>query len=322
MVIIKNHKKPLSAAGFCLLLLFCLSIYPFLSFAQHQSSFQAQDTMKPDQLNHNRLKMLIIGGSVIYAGSMTGLYQIWYKNYPQSGFHFINDNREWLQIDKIGHATTAYNVGMAGYETLRWAGLGKRKSAWYGGSLGFMYLTVIEILDGFSKEWGASPGDLLANTFGSAAFISQQLLWDEQRIQIKWSAHPTKFAEFRPEQLGHNHAESLIKDYNGQTYWLSCNIHSFLKKDSRFPKWLNFAAGYGVDGLTGGNSNPSEVDGVPLPYFDRRRQYYLAPDIDLSRIKTSSATVNLFLKYLGILKFPLPALEFGKKGVKFHPLYF
>jgi hypothetical protein len=275
-----------------------------------------------DSVNKARLTGLIIGGSAIYAGTMFGLYQLWYKDYPQSSFHFINDNDEWLQLDKCGHATTAYYLGMVGYESFRWAGVNKRKSAWYGGSLGFMYLTVIEILDGFSAEWGASGGDLLANTFGSAAFISQQLIWDEQRFQIKWSVHYTDYAQFNSDLLGRNNLERIIKDYNGQTYWLSGNIHSFLKKESRFPKWLNMAAGYGGEGMTGASSNPTEIDGVPLPYFERYRKYYIAPDIDLSRIDTGSQTFNMLLKFLGIFKFPLPTLEFSNKGVRFHPLYF
>ncbi len=287
---------------------------------------QQSDTLLTDStatvVNKKRLTILLAGGTAVYSGTMFGLYQLWYKNYPQSSFHFINDNNEWLQLDKCGHATTAYYLGMVGYESFRWAGVDKRKSAWYGGSLGFVYLTVIEILDGFSAEWGASGGDLLANTFGSASFISQQLIWDEQRLQIKWSVHLTDYAQYHPDLLGSTFLERAIKDYNGETFWISGNIHSFLNKESRFPKWLNVAAGYGGEGMTGAGSNPLEIDGVPLPYFERYRQFYFAPDIDLSKIKTQSQTLNLLLKYLGIFKFPLPTLEFSKKGVKFHPLYF
>lgn len=273
--------------------------------------------------NYNaRLTGLIIGGTAIYAGSMYGLYQMWYKDYPQTTFHFINDNHEWQQLDKGGHMFNAYYMGKIGYESLRWAGVNKRKSAIYGGGLGFIYLTVIEVLDGFSAEWGASGGDLLANTLGSTTFISQQLLWDEQRIQIKWSVHLTDYSQYRPEQLGHSFAERMIKDYNGQVFWLSANISSFLKEESRFPKWLQIAAGYGGEGMTGGIANPVNIDGKPLPSFDRYRKFYIAPDINLSKINTGSKVLNTCLKYLSIFKFPMPALEFSKKGVKVHPLYF
>jgi hypothetical protein len=91
---------------------------------------------------------------------------------------------------------------------------------------------------------------------------------------------------------------------------------------TRFPKWLNLAAGYGAEGMTGASSNPSEVNGVPVPYSERYRQFYIAPDIDLSRIPVKSKTLKLILKTVGFIKIPMPALEFNKNGVKFHPLYF
>ncbi len=312
---------PINRPGRMLLLPVILLLIPLLVSAQQSNdSSQVVADLKP--VNKARLNGIIIGGSAAYAGSMTLLYQLWYKNYPQSSFHFINDNREWLQLDKCGHITSTYYIGKVGYESLKWAGVDEKRSAIFGGSFGFVYLTVIEILDGFSAEWGASGGDLLANTLGAGAFISQQLIWKEQRISLKWSAHGTEFAEYRPDLLGKSLPERLIKDYNGQTYWISANIRSFLGKESRFPAWLNIAAGYGGDGMTGATENPAEANGKPLPYYERTRQFYVAPDIDLSRIKTGSPTINLMLKYLSIFKFPLPAIEFSSRGVRLHPLYF
>jgi hypothetical protein len=45
---------------------------------------------------------------------------------------------------------------------------------------------------------------------------------------------------YRPNVLGSSLGTNA-KDYNGQTYWLSVNLHSFIKA----PKWLNLAIGYG-----------------------------------------------------------------------------
>ena len=36
------------------------------------------------------------------------------------------------------------------------------------------FLTTVETLDGFSEEWGASWGDLIANTSGTFVFIGQE----------------------------------------------------------------------------------------------------------------------------------------------------
>ena len=278
----------------------------------------------PDTLHKKRLGLVLGSQTVIYAGTMALLYQAWYKDYPQSGFHWINDNNEWMQIDKIGHATTSAYLGKFGYEFYRWAGVKRKKAIWIGGSAGFLYLSIIEILDGFSAEWGASMGDVIANTAGTALFIGQQLAWDEQRFNLKWSYHPTDYAKYNPDQLGSGGIESALKDYNGQTYWLSGNVYSFLHKSSKFPKWLNIAFGYGAEGMLGANSNPKyDSEGNPLPDFPRYRQYYLSLDADLTKIKTRSHFLKFLFNGFGFLKIPFPTLEYNNQdGVVFHYLYF
>lgn len=288
------------------------------SFAQ--SHFENTDT---NTIHKARLRGVIITESVLFAGSMAGLYTLWYKDYPMNGFHLINDNSEWQQMDKIGHATTSYYIGKIGYEALKWSGVKENKAIWYGGLYGSAYLLTIEILDGFSTEWGFSFGDFTANTLGSALFISQQLAWHEQRILLKYSAHTTDFAQYRPDLLGTNLPQRIIKDYNGSTLWVSGNIYSFLPKYSRFPKWLNVAIGYGAEGMTGGYSNTEIYNGKAIPSFERYRQFYLSLDIDLTRIPTKSKTLNLIFDLVGFIKIPLPTLEYNTKdGFKGHVLYF
>jgi hypothetical protein len=270
-----------------------------------------------------RKKLVYIGGASIYTGTMVGLYSMWYKDYPMNGFHFINDNHEWLQMDKLGHATTSYHVGRLGYEAFKWSGASEKTALWVGGFSGSIFLTTIETLDGFSAEWGASPGDLIANTSGSVLFIGQQLLWNEQRIMLKTSFHTTSFAQYRPDLLGSNLPQRLIKDYNGQTYWLSCNIASFLPPKSLFPKWLNIAFGYGAEGMTGSNSNSIIYKGNTIPSFNRYRQYYLSLDIETSRIKPKNRFLKFVLKGISFIKIPFPTLEINSQNqIKGHWLYF
>jgi len=274
----------------------------------------------------SRRNVAIVGGTIggLYAVSMTGLYFAWYADYPQSDFHFYNDNAEWLQMDKMGHAATSYIVGMLGYEAFRAAGLDEKKSIWIGGSLGFAFLTTVEVFDGFSKEWGFSWGDMAANTVGAGLFIGQQFLWHEQRMALKYSFHQTKYANYRPDLLGKNLAENMIKDYNGITIWLSCNFKSlFLKKERRFPGWLNFAFGYGADGMTGGFKNATEYKGQPIPQFNRVRQFYFSIDIDLTRIPTNNKFLKYTLKILSFIKIPMPTIELNSNGEwKGYWLYF
>jgi hypothetical protein len=306
------------------LLVVLIFLFAMNSMSQNEPYFVKN---YPDQLSKKRLYGVLGGQAFVYASSLTILYQAWYKDYPQSSFHWFNDNQEWLQVDKIGHATTAAYLGKFGYETYRWAGIERKKAIFFGGSAGFLYLTVVEILDGFSAEWGASPGDLIANTAGTALFIGQQLGWNEQRFHLKWSYHQTEYPEIAREigidQLGKNDLESVLKDYNGHTYWLSGNIKSFLTKHSKFPGWLNVAVGYGGEGMIGANSNPTSYNGEPLPEYPRYRQYYLTLDVDLSRIKSKSHFLKFLLNGFNFVKIPFPTLEYNsEQGVVFHYLYF
>ncbi|MBI9034961.1 MAG: DUF2279 domain-containing protein [Bacteroidales bacterium] len=292
-------------------------------FICNQTWAQHQDSISRPEFNQKRFNALVTTGAVGYTATMFGLYQLWYKDYGLNDFHFYNDNNEWRYFDKLGHSLNSYYLGSLGYNTLKWAGLDENKCIWYGGTFGLFFQTSFEMLDGLSEGWGASPGDMIANTAGTALFVGQQLLWHEQRMMLKWSLHLSPYAQYRPNVLGSTVPERLLKDYNGQTFWISTNIASFLPKDSRFPKWLNVALGYSVDGLTGGAANVTEYNGNPVPQFNRQSQYFLSLDVDLSKIPTKNEHLKLLLEVLGFVKIPFPALELNANdGLKFRAFYF
>jgi uncharacterized protein YfiM (DUF2279 family) len=265
-----------------------------------------------------------------YTAGMTILANEWYKDYPRVPFHFFNDMNDWLQVDKAGHVFSSYTAGRWSMELWRWAGLPRKQRIWIGGLSGAAFATMIEILDGQSEGWGFSLSDLTADFAGAGIFIAQELAWDEQRIQLKFSFHQNNYED--PELnrraktiFGTSIMESMLKDYNSQTYWASVNLKSFFKK-SRIPAWLNIAVGYGANGMLGGSENIArDKDGVVI--FNRTdvlryRQWYLAPDIDLTKIKTKSKFLKTTFFLLNSLKFPTPSIGFSKKGVEWNWIHF
>lgn len=296
-----------------------LSIFLFVSvFSQAQSSINT--FLKPsDTLNKPRRTGVYVGESVVLGATLIGLNQLWYKDYPKSNFHFINDNNQWLQMDKLGHMYSTYHLGRVGAEMLQWSGASQKEQLIYGATLGLGFLTIVEVFDGFSEEWGASTGDIVANVTGTALYVTQELLWKEQRITPKFSFHQTDYADQRPETLGSSSNEQILKDYNGQTYWLSFNMHSFVK-DSFIPKWLNIAIGYGGEGMLYGNDNEAIVnDVIQNPY----RQFYLSLDVDLTKIETKSHVLKTLFSIFNTIKVPAPTLQFDENvGVKAHFFYF
>lgn len=297
---------------------FVVGILFVSSFIQAQSSLESFLTPS-DSINKPRQSGVYIGESVALGATLIGLNQIWYKDYPQSNFHFFNDNDQWLQIDKVGHLYSSYHLGRAGAELLQWSGASQKEQLLYGASVGFAFLTVVEVFDGFSQEWGASTGDIIANATGTALYVSQELLWKEQRITPKFSFHQTKFAKQRPETLGKSLNEQLLKDYNGQTYWLSFNIHSFTK-DSLIPKWLNLAIGYGGENMLYGSRSEALQNGI---FQQEYRQFYLSLDIDLTKIETKSHFLKTIFSVFNTIKIPAPTLQYNDyNGLKAHFIYF
>jgi hypothetical protein len=278
----------------------------------------------------NKPRALILGGATValWTGSVVGLNELWYANEPRSGFHFFDDNGEWLQMDKGGHFLTSYAIGNYYTDMMRWAGFNRKTSIWTGGFMGSFYLIGIEMLDGFSDQWGFSYGDFIANTTGSLMFIGQELLWNEQRIMPKVSYHPTHYAQYRPNLLGSNFGERMMKDYNGHTFWLSANIYSFLNENSKFPRWLNVAVGLGATGMLGGEGNPRYLEDengamTPIPRFVRQRQILISLDVDLTKVRTKKKWLRSLFKAVSLVKFPFPAMRIGTEdGVKFEPFYF
>jgi len=274
-------------------------------------------------VNKKRLKSVIITESVMYVGIMAGLSTQWYSENEQSSFHFFNDNRQWLQMDKLGHLASAYQTGKMGIDVLKWSGVENKKAAYFGGALGLAFLSGVEVLDGFSSEWGFSWGDMAANTLGASLAISQELLFKKQIAIVKFSYHSTEFPDYRPEVLGESRGSSILKDYNGQTYWLSLNLKD-ITGVSAMPEWLSVSGGYSATGMFGGSNNPAfSSSGTAIPLVKRYRQYYLSLDIDLERIPTKSKVLKTAFKALNFIKIPMPTLRFQDgKGVTFYPIYF
>ncbi len=283
-----------------------------LAFTFQVATAQPSDSFRPhpDTLNPGRAWLVAGGAAAFTAGSLIGLDQAWYKGHHRTSFHFFNDWDEWYQMDKLGHANSAYQLGRAGHAAFRWAGFKPGISTWLGGSVGLIYLTGIEYLDAYSSEWGFSGWDMAANVAGTGLFIGQELGWHDQRILLKWSAHLTDHAPKRPNVLGSTVPERLLKDYNGATVWLSANPHAFGWK--ALPVWLNFSAGMSADGMLYARDNRGSY-----------RQFLIAPDISFSRIHTRHKVLRTFLILLDALKMPAPTLEFRSKGgVRGHWLYF
>lgn len=275
-----------------------------------------------DSLSKKRFVGVSSGTGILWAGSMTGLYQVWYSKTERSPFHTFNDSKNWLQMDKMGHTYTAYKITEVTHDLYNWSGFDRKKGLAIASATGWGYQATLELFDAYSADWGFSWSDLFANTAGSGLYIGQELLWNEQRILPKFSYSPTIYAQYRPEVLGSTYLERLLKDYNGQTYWLSVSPGSFLK-NSTFPKWLCFSIGYSADQRLVGDQSffIGNLNGIEKE-FHSKREFILSLDLDLTRLNVKKPWLKSTLKQLNHLKIPFPALILSGNDLKGHFLYF
>ncbi|MCS6796707.1 MAG: YfiM family protein [Raineya sp.] len=275
---------------------------------------QAQDTLR---LNKKRLHWVIGASSTAYVGSLIFLHEAWYKNNPRTAFHFFNDNPQWRQIDKIGHAYSAFHISRASTELYQWTGLSHKKAVLWGAITSQILMTPIEIFDGFSASYGASWGDALANFAGGLLWWFEHQIWQEPHLHFKFSFSTSGYASLRPNVLGKNLAEQILKDYNGQTYWLSVDF-AYLTKIKKFPAWLNVAFGTGANEMIYAREPENNANG-----FQSYRRFFLGLDFHLANIPTKSRFLKKIFWTLGTIRLPAPALEYNlRHGFQWHWLYF
>lgn len=235
---------------------------------------------------------------------------------------------EWANIDKYGHAYTTYLYTDLLHDMTIWTGVNDRTSLWMAAGAANLFQLTIEIMDGYNTRWGFSVWDLGFNFSGSALYVGQELLWDEQRIRLKFSTFPQTYSsrivpsadnsgtmtyKERTQNLyGTGLASRLLKDYNGQTYWLSVNLASF---GIPHPQWLNWAIGVGAYDIYGGFDNEWIADNtIYRTPFSPTTVFYLSPDINWTAFKGKNGFINSLLELMNYIKAPLPAISVDMHG--------
>ena len=259
------------------------------------------------------------GMSAVAAGTLAATYlyaqDAWWKD-GNTSFHF-DDGADLIysrNIDKLAHVYGGAIAADMFSDGLRWSGLGREASAWYGCGLSVFVQMVIEIKDGYSPRWGYSVWDVASGSLGSLFTTLKVYSPALAAFDVKFSyfRHTDKyFSWIKPTGTWND-------DYINQTYWLSARMKSLLPKSAArwWPAWLALAAGFGVDESLNGydDRHPDRTSGSI--------ELYLALDVDVTKILPSDNGVwETVKRYLNYIKFPAPALRFTPHVIAFG-LYF
>lgn len=293
-------RKLVNSYSLFLLLFLCTRI----TYSQTDTSFN------PNAFSKKRTWLVSSVHVAGYVGSITALSSIWYNNFNRTKLHSFNDLDEWGGMDKAGHITTAWQLAKFSAYTFRWCGIPYKKSALLGSGFSLLYLTTLEFFDGYSADWGFSFSDMGANILGCglAYFHNTEEL---ANLQFKWSFWPSKYPAYREDVLGKTIPEQMLKDYNGQTYWLNINMPLKWFKQGQ---WLCFSLGYSIDGYTGGKQNYFDPSIQNPPILKRNREFLFSLDVDFSRLKIKNKILKNVTKIFRVVKVPFPAFGISTSG--------
>jgi hypothetical protein len=257
-----------------------------------KSSFNIKNISSLQKTDINFLKLSSLLIFSVGAGVFLHNFQkhAWWSG-ERGHFHIQNDWSYAMSMDKLGHFFVGGLINNTMYPAFLWSGLPKKTSLWMSTLVSIGYMTDIEIEDGFATEWGYSPGDEIFNIAGDAFAVARELWEPLKTVKFKWSYWPTG------DPL---HKGDFPDDYNGQTFWFSFNVHSYLPEKFQriWPSYLNFAIGYGVQGYE---------------YYGpggRNQNLYLSLDYDLRKIIPGDSSFMLWMKeFISNFKIiPAPAL--------------
>ena len=252
------------------------------------------------------LTTLAVGST--YFGILTALhiYQvntIWNEN---TKFRIVEDIDQDFFSDKFGHFWGTYFNGYCSTEALIGAGFSVEMATIVGGLMGLAYQGYIEVMDGFGKNWGFSPSDMVANTAGFLYYMAQYYVPFLQNFTFKATYFPAPWYNEKPRR----EASMFIDDYSSWTWWLSAKMCNLTPASWKWPRWLDLAAGYAVRDLRLEN-------GV---YLGSQR-FVIGLDYNLVELLPDGGNfINWLKQSFNYFKFPAPAIEFGE-GARFRLFY-
>jgi hypothetical protein len=141
--------------------------------------------------------------------------------------------------DKLGHAwgNYAFVRGTAGL--LAWGGYSQRASLAAASSLTLAFFLLTEIQDGYTKDYGFSWQDVVANLAGEGLAILLELSPAlDGRFDFRLEYFPSK--PFRDE-VGANGPFNSPEDYTGQRYLLAYHVGSMESlRNCRYFAWTRY----------------------------------------------------------------------------------
>lgn len=218
---------------------------------------------------------------------------------------FRVSNEGWFEedspnggADKLGHFYSSYASARLMTKAFEWAGYDHMSAAKMAGWTSAAVMLGVEVMDGFTLEYGFSKEDLIMNLAGVGLGALLELRPDlDEKFDMRFMYWQSDDAEL----LGEN---DPISDYSGQTYLFITKANGFeALRETPILRYLEFAIGYGSRGY---QPNPGQF----AEQFPKERNIYVGLSLNLSQVlndtlfrhntvpSTTQKITNTTLEYL------------------------
>jgi hypothetical protein len=281
------------------------------------------DGSLPYESTHIKPLTAIVVGSV-YTGIFVVQHEmqqntIWKK---VGKFHVEEDAQYTMYLDKAGHFFGTYMASYVFSEALMTSGLSYDAASVWGGALGLAYTGYVEVLDGYSVDFGFSPSDFYADIAGASFFVAQHYFPVLQNFTPKFMyAKPSWHGE-----INRVDADSFIDDYSSQIFFMSMNVHNLLPDNMKkyWPEWLELSVGYAVFSICAPGNDCTKCNGnISEPrteYMWGNQKLIISLDYNLAKILPDGPPWWNWLRQ-SMNMFKLPSLEIGRHSTHFRLLY-
>jgi hypothetical protein len=207
--------------------------------------------------------------------------------------------------DKLGHGFSFYLSTRLLSKGFQWAGHDSRKAAQLAGLTSAALSIGVEIMDGFTNQYGFSPEDVAMNLLGIGAgvFLESHPKLDrlfDIRVQYWPSDDARRLNDYDP-----------VADYSGQTYLLVTKASGIpMLNKNKYLRYLEFDFGYGTRGY-----QPTDGTGTQ----PKERNIYYGISVNLSQLlndtilKSNTTTRKITNSVLEYVQVPGTALLFKHK---------
>jgi hypothetical protein len=228
----------------------------------------------------HRRTLAVIGGELLLLG--------WYgkTNWWQEGNtgEFRTVKEGWFGqntyaggADKLGHFYMNYVGSRVVAHALRWAGNDDAGAVTLGTLTTLGAMTVVEIIDGYSKRWRFSREDAVMNVLGAgAAVLMERNPAVDRLLDFRLHYKPSASNQYNFDPFG---------DYSGQTYIVALKASGIPGlREHRWLRYVELVAGYGARDFP---ENRPNISGD-----HRTRNVYAGISLNLSEVLGSTVFKN------------------------------